>query len=519
MLSNNHICKVQSQYFKQLEQAYFQRSFSEVPCSLLMSLRDMFNKNKEMCYAFAVEAYRYMITANKCNGDDFENSYELMATYGVSMSSVLWGYSLKNGSMSLYTTSIGILNGLASRGILKGKKEPIAIELQNIEKTLYQSDRIKKSLRECKNKLVCVRLDTELQGNNLVMKCTVPRSAPTLDDTIFIPFDAVKCATDMLHNILQSRILRVRMGDKVRDVTLNHEVLASIYGERANMLSSFIPDVYTQRFYVASVGASKYTLGVTNIKLAEIDEIKPVSLADIDLSEINLDYSMVYDHFKERVDKIPENKLGIIAEDFGLDCLNAPSDDIRLRLKDVCLELYPKDIWDIMKKYPRVFATSSYMKKKSKYGDNYTRVEKPKSVSELVDLLKSGVYKIVITKRNGTFSTIIGTNNEKCLQRILGADYIAKYESLGVRLRYAKHLFDSGKSLGEVRKLSGLQELGTSGIDLATELNERLGEIEMKKTVVKQNHLVGVRNLQVTSEKDFYKNIDINSIVEVISLS
>lgn len=512
MLSGNHICNLQAQNFKQMEAGYFNANLSEVPCSLLMSLRDMFIKDPNMCYAFACEAYKYLSTSKKCNADDFSNSYELIAVYGVAMSGVLWGYDLKKGTMSLYTTSIQILKGLASRGILKGKKEPIAVELQLLEKTLYESDRLKKSIRECKNKLVCVRLDTELNGKNLIMKCTVPRSLPTLEDTIFVPFDAVKYATDALHNLLQSRILRVRMGDKVRDVTLNMEILTSIYGaERAAQLSSFIPDVYTQRFYVPSVGASKYTAGVTNIKLADIDEVKPVSLADIDLSEVNLDYSMVYDHFRERVDKIPDKKVPDIADAFGLDCLNAPADHLRGRLKDLCNEMYPRDIWEIMKQYPKVFNTAGYLKKPSKYGSNYKRLNKPQSIDELNQLLKQGVFKLLITKRNGSFSTIIGTNNRELLKKILGNDYIAKYESQGVRLRYASKLLESGKSVDEVKVLSGLDDLSN--------IQESLNEIEMKKTVVKQSHLVTVRNLEATDSSNFYKNVDLDSLVEVIQLS
>lgn len=512
MLSNNHICKVQSQNFKQMEIGYFKESISKVPCSLLISLRDMFITNTSMCYAFACEAYKALSSLKICNEDDFSNSYELMATYGVALSGVLWGYDLKKGKMSLYTSSIQLLRSFASKGILVGKKEPTEIELQTIEKTLYKSDRIKKSLRDCKNKLVCVRLDTELQGKSLAIKCTVPRSLPSLDDTIFVPFDTVSCAVSLLQELLRSNVLQVRMGDKVRNVTLNKDVLASIYGEeRASYLCSFSPRIYNRQFYVPSLGASKYTSGVTNLRVEEIDEVKKVGLNDIDLSEINLDYSMVNDHYLERLSKIPDKKVVDIAESFGLDCLNAPLDDLRERLKNVPNEMYARDIWEVMKKYPKVFNTAGYIKKPSKFGSNYTRINIPNSTEELQLLLNKGVFKLLINKRDGSLSTIIGTNDKTILSSMLGDNYRAKYESEGVRLRYAKWLMELGKSADEIMYLSG--------IDISGDMEQRLSAIDDRTTVIKQSHLVTVRNLQARDSTDFYKNVDLSSLVELIQLT
>lgn len=522
MLSNNHICKLQSQKFALLQEEYLKTAISKVPCSLVMSLREMFVADWGMCYAFALEAYKCFANSHKCDSDDFTSCYEQIATYGVLLSNIVWGYDIEKDSMSLYTSSIQLLQQLASRGILVGNKEPIAIELEQLSKKLYSSDKIKKSIKDGK-KIVAVRLDTEIKGKGMVMTFTLPRTLISLDTHVIVPFSGYQKLTELLYSELQGNILRVKMGDKVRDVTMNMGVLNSIYGaERAKVLTSYTPDMYTQRFYVPSVGASKYTAGVTNIKLTEVDEIKPISLADIDLTEANMDYSMVIDFFLQSVDKMTDNQIGKASQVFGLICLNAPIEDLRERLKDVVNTLYPREIWDLMKANPKLFKVEKYSKIKNKFGSNFTKINVPSTKEELQDLLSMGVYKILLTKRDGSFSTIIGSNNTDIIEKILGVS-IWSMESDGVRLRRLKSLL-SGGTVSDISAL--IKELKLENIisvddtsKVIEQIDLQLYNIDLNKTVVKQPKLTLVRNLEARSQEQYYKYIDVNSIVEVFKFS
>ena len=142
MLLNNHICKVQSQNFAQMQINYMRSEIDKEGCSLLMSLREMFNANQDMCYRFACEAYMYFVGKRWCDEHDFQLRYEQIATYGVLMSNLVWGYDIAKGEMALYTSSISGIKGMANARVVKGKSRPIAEELNTLASSLYESDKI-----------------------------------------------------------------------------------------------------------------------------------------------------------------------------------------------------------------------------------------------------------------------------------------------------------------------------------------------------------------------------------------
>lgn len=526
-----------------MQEQFMKAEIDKPNCSLFMTLREMFIANSDMCYMFACEAYKEFEKRHWCDSDDFQLRYEQLATYGVMLSGIVFAYDMSSGTMSLYTSSLGALEQLAKMGVLKGKKQPIAIELDQLKQTLYESDRIKKSIRDSSGKLVSVRLDTELKDRSLMMTMTVPRTAISLNTHMLIPFKSVVKAHEVLYKIFQTTICRVTMGDKVRDVTLNKDWLTAIYGaDRAEKLISYLPDVYTQRFYVPSIGASKYTVGVTNIKITDIDRIQGITLADVNLTEVNLDLTMIKDYITDVINKMSSVELKKACEVFDIDTdsqdyatlmVDALSrnrtvsdmDDFNVS-RSVLLNkiggMYNSSIWEVMKNNRALFHTDSYSSMKNKFGDLYEYTQIPRSQDELNRLLSNGVYKIVLTKRNGTFSTNICSNNNKILCNILGENFL-EYESDGVKLRLLRKALSGGtKTDDEVKSLikrykcenlvTGTQQAVLNNI------NTHLESIEMNKTVVKQPKLVLARNLEATSKESYYKYIDIKQIVEIIKL-
>lgn len=545
MLANNHICNVQAQNFKLMQSNHIQNVIPGNNISVLMSLNQMFVTNNNLAYVFACEAYKLFIAQKRCTEDDFQSSYNLLAHYGVALSSLFFGYELSTGKMALYTSSVSLLKQLATKGMLTGKKQPIAIELQDIEKKIYDSDRIKKSIKEG-NKLVSVRLDSEVVGTNVVLTPVIPRSAINLDEFIIVPFIAVNEAMNVLNGVLQDRVLKIVQGNKVRIVTKNTQVLSSIYGEaRTKYLVSQVPDARVLRFYVPSLGASIYTAGITNIHLENIDSIEVVnSLAEVDLSEIKLDYSQAKDFFLDTIKKLPSKDIHILADELSIQQYNANAKEAKKEIAEIIDCFYDREVYDFMKAHPQYFNLGLYSKLPSKYGDKYEELPIPSSIEELKSLLNTGVYKVLVNNRTGSLSTIICSNDTKCLEKIYGKKYFRNYESEGNRLRAMEALmkkkFPKEISAGDLVKIRDKFNLGyvcssvnlevnapdevTSSQPVFNEITRYLMDVEMRKTVVKQPHLVTVRSCESKLDNEgnpvaFYKNIDIKAIISITRLS
>ena len=545
MLASNHICAVQAQNFKVMQNCHIQ---SMIPCSnssVLLPLNQMFINNPNLAYAYACEAYKLFMNQKRCSESDFQSSYTLLASYGVALSSLFFAYEIKTGKMALYTSSVSILKQLATQNILKGKKNPIAAELQDIEQKLYTSDRIRKSIKDG-NKLVCVRLDSSVVGTNVVFTPTIPRSPISLSEYILIPFIAMNEAMSYLNGVLQKSVLRITQGDKVRIVTKNMELLSSIYGQsRAQYLVSQVPDARVLRFYVPSVGASIYTAGITNIHLEAIDSIEVVnSLAEIDLSEIRLDYSQAKDFFISTIKKLPAKDIHNIANDLSIEQYNANVKEARDGIIDVVDCLYDREVYDYMKSHPQYFNLSAYKNLTSKYGNKYEEVPIPSSINDLKALLNKGVYKILANNRTGSLSTIICSNDKNCLAKIYGKKYFRLYESEGNRLRamekIVKAKYPDKITAGTLCKLRDKYNLGGICSEVNLEVNapdeemdssfllgiiaQHLQDVELRKTVIIQPSLVTVRSCEAKLDKEgnpvnFYKNLDLNSIISIVRLS
>lgn len=544
MLYKNHICNVQSQNFALMQDEYMRKVIPGDNISLLLPLNQMFIQNSNLAYSFACETYKVFVNQHRCTEDDFKSNYAQLATYGVALSGMFFAYELATGKMSLYTSSISVLNFLASRGMLVGKKDSIVIELQDITKKLYDSDRIKKSIKDG-NKIVSVRLDPSIVNQTVVFTATIPRSALTLTDYIFVPYSAMSKAYQSLSDILKDKVFKIVQGDKVRYVTRNAGLLCSIYGnERTSYLLSQLPDARIQRFYLPSVGASIYTAGVTNIHLDKVDSVQYVtSLAEIDLSEIKLDYSQAKDFFLDTFRKLPAEGVHAVAEGMGIEA-TGNARDVRKEVITHLDDMYDSEVYKLMKGYPQFFDLDKYKKLPSKFGDKYESVVIPSSKEDLVKLLQEGIYKILLIKRSGSFSTVICTNDKKSLAKIYGLNYFKYYESDGNRLRalgsIIKAKYPNKITVDKFVKARTKYNLGFVCSDMISdnsapdkeldssmilgEIDKWLREVEMRKNVVKQPHLVTVRSCEAKLDKDrnpvdFYKSIDLNSIVQITRLS
>ena len=571
MLRENHICKVQSQNFIIIEQQHLVENV--VPRYntpnigvIILPLNGMFKRNLNMMEMFAREAFKLLYSQNKCRKEDFDWSYTLLATYGVAMSNFFLAYDTNTGSMGLYTSSFSLLLELAQKGILKPKKSgtQISEDLQKFQDALVTGQRIKNSFKDG-TKLISVRLDPEVFGSTVYFKGTIPKTALDVNKDFIFPLPAVNTAMDFFSNELQNKVLRFReVGDKVRACTKNIQVLSFIYGmDRAKQLSSYLYDARLNEFYVPSLGASRYTAGVTNIKFESVEAIDVLNgIADLDLTEVNINYDLAQNYFCDRIISLNQNQVldlirQVYVPELNSSVLEAAINGIynlqnennltilRDALKyDYAYKTFNRDIFAIIKRNPQYFGTledyNLYCSKQF-IGTKYVNVEIPKTVKDLQNLLYTGAFKILISKRDGGMSTIMVTNNADILKQIYGNNYFGVYESTGFKIKYLIDIFnkqDSSKvyqvkdiinlfasnNLDDLVSKISAKKVTLTRDEILNILSDGSYEVELRKTVIKNPNNVTARSCTAhldreNQSKDYYKMIDMRCIKEIIQIA
>lgn len=556
MLYYNKTANLEKQMMVQDTDKFFNAFLQGSTSCILPSIRDLATRNQNLAYNLAAEVYKIFIEKKWMKPSDWSAKYYTLVAYGFLMCDLAFIYNPDNEKFELHTSSVSMIQRLASQGYVEGatKKDAAELSVQKAVDALSGNKKIFASLKK-DNVIQTVRLDPSMNGRELKFKITVPRSQVDIVKTMIVPFTCYMQVIKDLQSLFKRGFVRVTMneGEKVRVVTLNHGLLSKIYTpDRVNQLSGFAPNAYMKSFYVPSVGASVYSLGVTNIKPETIDKLEMVNLNDIDLSEVNVDFTMVRPYFIQQLNNLNLQQLKTLIKNLAI-----PVDASFTRSKAGCISLlenwvytsqdakaYESNLYLLMKESP-FFDISGLSNMQNIYGNMMQQVNYPGSPAGLAQLLNTGVFRITTRRRAGSMSTHIVTNNPTELKRILGDDYFARFESYGVKLNYAMNLVVAvGKKYGSntpLKKESDIySKLAEFDIYLSNEDKERVltyedlyvvlnkakaNEVDANKTVVSQAHLVVVRNCQAwyspEEEKpyDYYKNIDPNSIVSIVRLS
>lgn len=544
MLYRNRICMLMSQNFKLMQGGHMKGIMQGEDISVLMPLSQMFTQNHDMMYQFAAEAYKAFISAGLCKESDFVDCYEQLAIYGVFLSNFVFCYNCKTGKLDLYTSSYSLLTHLASRGILMGKRKPIAEEMKSLEDALVKGARISTSIK--KGGLIqAVRLDWEYRDSKLIFTPTIPRSQLNIRDEYMIPYTAMDQAMRVINDELQTKVLKVTSGDKVRVVTKNPAILNMVYGEvRTNSLLSYTFDARSNSFFVPCVGASIYSSGVTNLDLTAIDKIQPVSsLAEIDLSEVQVDVSSAPSYCESELRNLTDDQL----IDFGnrLEITGVSSDrpTNEALISEVVYAINPYKLYCIIKECP-YFSVKDMASRPSKWGSavNARQVEIPSSVEELDKLFKTGIFKVTLLTRDGKYKPVVVTNSYKELKRIYGNDYYSRFESEGNRLRMlSRELKSKYPQTIDSEELSKLcNKWGTPDIhyvvmnkypdsevyaykDVYQAIVVALHSVDERKTVVKQPGVITVRSCDCKPDTNatwgYYKNISLRAIKSILQIT
>lgn len=490
--------------------------------------------------ALATQALSAFVESEIADEDIWETNYAQLALYGLSLSGIILVYDTAKGSLSMHTSSMSVIEALKAQDkieIAAGKT--MSSEMDRWAKQLSDLPKgaIQKSLQEG-NVIRTVRLELQPNGKYTI---TIPRSCINFEEQPIIPHAVMTQELLFVMGLAKTQLVEVTMGTKVRYVTLSRDILSKVYD--ANRVETLLRsqscmglgDSYV---YLPSVGASKYTPGLTRVDLLNVNFLRGGDLSKVDLSQVNVNYDyakfFLIGYMKESTIKSVANAIGV-----PLELLQGKNvTQIKDYLTATIMRMYDTDAYNAVIKLgitPEEFSSYS-----SPLGNSYEEVAVPSSVGELLARLSTGVYKLVYVKRDGKFDTLIGTNCDKNLKVIYGANYMRKFESEGVRLRKVMHKVMQKGSMERDTLLNMCDKLGLDTLKseiaqtfmLSAEVSSEqvvgivskyLQSVEARRTTKPNPDNVLVRNCFATVENgetnNYYRNIDFRSIKAIYKLT
>lgn len=552
MLSRSKVCVEATNRVVEIQERYLSNYFLEPKSSVLLPFEHIHHIDSDLFGVFAEEAFQLLGYADR---DIFYRRYNELAHYGLALSGFFLSVNVETGKTDIYTSSIVTLQTMANRGaIMSSSNATVANKLAKLKKVLADPQTYFRSLKEG-NTLVAARLNPTMVGRKLKFDPVIPRSKLRLNQEVVVPFGCVEASMKYILQLASQEVLRVSMGGKRRFVTTNADLLRRVYSEDRvqELVGNVIVNPLAGGFYLPSIGASISTFGLTNIKLEDVDIITPVSmdkvLQSMDMSGLRVDYTLSARWFKREMlsgnsmfDLSTVRNIANIlkAEGFwGFKDVDVDTADIYTLIGAmVDAEIYDSQAYQAMKAYPDLFSLDKFLSQPKPYGSRVVKVPTDNIDKEkLGELLRTGVYKIVISKRKGGLSTVIGTNSPAHLKRVYGEHYLETYESEGIRLRHLRRRYelllddyestlihDSIRDLFALYRCDYMIEGGMVTDDLMLRLDEKIQEVEDRRTVYNQDNLLTVRSLVATPIKDedgnpklvgYMKNIDPDSIVSL----
>lgn len=475
---------------------------------------------------------------------------------GALFDGLCYGYDFSNGQVMLYTMKVDLFGGeLDSKDYDKVMK---ANKIGNVYgfKLSYEylnSDNKEVSFKVGDHRKTLDGVEEPYETEN------------GYGGVALVPFAACTCLLDILQNFMSKQFViktvqEVSNGSKIRCVTENEKILAKYCDDPSAVVglkSLYYPlDAF---FYAPSIGSPSTTAMMTLINLFLLSEIRRIS-NDKQLSEYGVQKpkSPIKDELKTQ---IIINAVLDAAEEEG----NTAYEDLiskfpkpevlgdveRSKVSASVIRRYLNsiksgDITNCLKAIPgskKDFDNKSKLFTEGKAGT-------PISVDEIESKAKEAVCKVTIKKKDGTFSSMMFTNNKELLAQYYGDDYYARMESFGVRARgLAYKLFGSGdqeapKDLKAYleSKSDAFKECGFDEVDMdelvatidsynGSDMNDTVYNALYDVCDVKHQNprntadnvimvrALGARFSKVTGKTtEYYKNIDLNKVQKAFVL-
>lgn len=443
---------------------------------------------------------------------------------------------------ALYTRNADLLHALAQKGMLdlgdKGSLEPTLDALRG-NKTL-------KAIKD--GKFAVIRLDFLKELNGVpIFTPKVPRS--TLDigmgkSFLFIPFDLFLLFESNLEKFIGDKPFifekETAHGVKLHKAAISPEVIRKAYtGCSHYAVENKVRkikcgyDVGQLTYVCQEIEASLETLGIASFRPEMLISIKPIDYTAIDTSQHQINYNYLRGIFRT---KVRGAKVGEL-EPLGIMDLTtyATQKDKIDALSDLSETIKGADLYWLMKKNETFFGNiqevlATREKMSPKFLKQLAPVELPsetvKRAIELRRLLKIGIAKIVVRRKDNTLYERYCTNNPLVLERMLGKDYVKSYESINSKLKAVESMLQQGiiKTKGDVEKVIVEYNIGDyidkdlflSGRKGALQcINTALADLEAKNEARKKPHLVHFRDVYAKDAENLIKQLDVNNIISI----
>lgn len=498
---------------------------------------DLVRVNPQIGVLLASEAYAGLLGAGIISDDEdiLESNYSQLIVYGLALSNLFYVYDVEKNSLSLHTSSISIVKGLLDSGKIEATKgRVLEAEYQKWSKQVYS---IGTTIKEG-NTIRTLRLELQPSGKYTV---TVPRSCINFLEMPIIPYVVMQSELNLLLSMAGSNLLKITMGNKVRFVSTNQKVLESVYDSKR--VSSLLKMTESMQMgdssvYLPSVGASVHTPGLTCVDLLAVDFISGASLEEVDLSEVSINYDKAKPFL---LSKLNAQTIPDILRVFNIPkemMAGKNTTEVKEYLTACIIRTFDTDVYEAI--FRLGYSEEDYNAFSTPLGDCYQEVDIPSSVSALRARLDTGVYKIIFSKRDGKFGTIIGTNCGKLLREVYGKGYMKKFESEGVRLSKVLHKVMQTNTV-EVESVITLCE--NLGLDVLSEeikqkfllskeanseevvgiVERHINDVESRKTTKPNPDNVLIRNCFATTEggvsNNYYRSIDFRTIRAIYKMS
>lgn len=269
-----------------------------------------------------------------------------------------------------------------------------------------------------------------------------------------VPYIAIQRSMRFFKDMLDDmRVLDVKQDKgelcKRRYITTRVNELVK-YSDNEEFAKSLKPSYFPLKgfFYAPSLGASSLSTGVTRIDLLDVSNVRNVTKVNMpskvsgfdDMIKESSMFSILtemYDNdikrYQEIVDKLPNTNVltgAVFDVDKGV-----------LRPLSIIKYMYSLSSSEKAEVESYIPGLNEEVFRKKSVLNKYEKLNPfDYSLDEIRRMLKTGVYKFIIRKKNCNYSSITATNSEKLLASMYGRDYFSKYESFGVRLYKLEYL-------------------------------------------------------------------------------
>ena len=537
-----------------------------------------------VAYAKGSEAIKDLIGEKKCADIlNQANKEDFIKTMGVLSSSVVLMIlkSDANATPIIATRNVDLLEKLFKANKLTNKEGDFKKEAFDKQISGMKAAGTQKGAYE--GKTTVIKLEALFMDNSVKFTTTRTQSCFDTNDYVMFPLLHIVAYGEELANfITENKYVRVtkktEVGDKTHVFTMSKEALIEVY-EKAGINNAKDKvdqkisgrkvgyNALSNRVFGYDVESSIYIEGITSARPERVIRVEPISIDAIDKSLLNVDLSKIKSIFDKKIMGANKAELSALTGYLTLEPgAKYKVGEIKEKLIIWGNEQDSTTLYKLMKSLgastdensQKVFndvdkRIDSYARLQPKATKEYVTVELDDSMSVaekvayLKERAKTRVLKIKITKKDGTISTIIGTNNPKILAKTWGKDYVAKFETPIVRLRAARVEIESGADIGTILVKyditsyltdTGLISTQTDGngivpmLDNATvipAINAAINKLAIESTSkgVRED-IFKIRRLPVDNERmravapiasmksnGLYRDINVNSIITV----